>query len=91
MPKKINSGPAMSQGRMIYMLELVRGSSHIASTCKPETLDLAIREVLEEFRQLHGLPGLRVFRELLAQDVDKRGNIAAAFAVRDFSSTKWSI
>jgi hypothetical protein len=91
MPTKINSGVAMAQGRVTYMLEVVRGSSHIASTRKPETLNRAIEEVLEEFRQLHGVPGLSVFRELLALDVEKRGNQAAAAAIRSFSSRESTI
>ena len=91
MPKKINSGVAMAQGRVTYMLELVRGSSHIASTRKPETLNRAIEEVLEEFRQLHGVPGLSIFQELLAHDVGKRGNQGAASAVRSFSLGEWTI
>ncbi|KXU84312.1 hypothetical protein CI15_26875 [Paraburkholderia monticola] len=66
------------------MLELVRGSSHIASTRKPETLNHAIAEVLEEFSRLHGVPALGVFRELLAQDVERRGNQGAASAIRIF-------
>ncbi|PCE27054.1 hypothetical protein BWP39_09705 [Paraburkholderia acidicola] len=85
MPKKSISGAAMALGRMTYMLELVRGSSHIASTRKPETLNGAIAEVLEGFCQLHGVPGLGVFREILAQDVGRRGNLGAASAVRSFS------
>ncbi|MFM0041060.1 hypothetical protein PQR05_09610 [Paraburkholderia sediminicola] len=85
MPKKTISGTAMAQGRVTYMLELVRGSSHIASTRKPETLNHAIAEVLEGFHQVHGMPGLGVFRELLAQDVERRGHRGAASAVRSFS------
>jgi hypothetical protein len=84
MPKKAISGAAMALGRVTYMLELVRGSSHIASTRKPETLNRAIAEVLEEFSQLHGVAALGVFRELLAQDVERRGNQGAASAIRSF-------
>ena len=85
MPKRAFAAAALAQGRVAYMLELVRGSSHIASTRKPETLNHAIGEVLDGFRQLHGVPGLGVFRELLAQDVERRGNQGAASAVRSFS------
>jgi hypothetical protein len=84
MPKKPISRAAMTLGRVTYMLELARGSSHIASTRKPETLNHAIAEVLEGFRRLHGEPGLGIFRELLAQDVERRGNQGAASAVRSF-------
>ncbi|ASL42166.1 hypothetical protein bAD24_I01660 [Burkholderia sp. AD24] len=91
MVKKISSGVVMAQGRVTYMLDLVRGSSHIASTLKPETLNSAIAEVLEGFRKSHGRPDLKVFRELLAQDVEKRGNQGAASAVRAFNSGEWPI
>ncbi|WP_188131174.1 hypothetical protein [Paraburkholderia panacisoli] len=90
MLKKTISGTAMTLGRVTYMLELARGSSHIASTRKQETLNLAIAEVLEGFSQLHGVPGLGVFRELLAQDVERRGNQGAASAVRSFDPREWT-
>lgn len=91
MRKKINSGVALVQGRVTYLLEVARGSSHIASTLKQDTLNRAIAEVFEGFRQVHGIPGLSVFRELLAEDVEKRGNQGAASAVRHFSIREWTI
>ncbi|CAB3650269.1 hypothetical protein LMG24238_01102 [Paraburkholderia sediminicola] len=90
MLKKTISDAAMALGRMTYMLELARGSSHIASTRKPETLTGAIAEVLEGFCKLHGVSGLCVFREVLAQDVERRGNLGAASAVRSFSQEEWT-
>jgi hypothetical protein len=84
MPKKNNAVVALAQGRMTYMLELARGSSHIASTRKPETRDRAIADVLEEFRKVHGAQALDVFRELLAQDTERRGHAEAGAAVRHF-------
>ena len=74
MPKKNMAGATMARGRVTYMLELARGSSHIASTRKAETLNRAIAEVLNGFCQVHGLQALGVFRELLALDVEQRGN-----------------
>lgn len=84
MSKKNRADAAMAQGRVIYMLELARGSSHIASTRKPETRDRAIAEVLEGFVEVHGLQRLDIFRELLAEDTDRRGHLEAAAAVRHF-------
>jgi hypothetical protein len=84
MSKKSRTDAAMAQGRAIYMLELARGSSHIASTRKPETRDRAIAEVLEGFGEVHGLQRLDIFRELLAEDTERRGHLEAAAAVRHF-------
>jgi hypothetical protein len=78
------TGAAMAQGRVTYMLEVVRGRSHITSTRKPETLTRAISEVFERFRQFHGMSGVGLFRELLVEDIERRGNQGAATAVRDF-------
>jgi hypothetical protein len=84
MSKKDRTDAALTQGRLIYMLELARGSSHIASTRKPETRDRAIAEVLEGFGEVHGLQRLDIFRELLAEDTERRGHLEAAVAVRHF-------
>jgi hypothetical protein len=84
MSKKNRADAAMARGRMIYMVELARGSSHIASTRKPETRDRAIAEVLEGFSKVHGLQRLDIFRELLAEDTERRGHLEAAVAVRHF-------
>jgi hypothetical protein len=71
MPKKNIAGAAMARGRVTYMLERARGSSHIASTRKPETRDRAIAEVLAGFGEIHGLLFLDTFRELLAGDIHR--------------------
>jgi hypothetical protein len=86
MAKKTISGAAMALGRLTYLLELAMSSSHMASTRKPETLNHAIAEVLEEYHQLHGVPGLGVFRELLAQDVERRANQDAVSAIRSYAA-----
>ncbi|MFM0041062.1 hypothetical protein PQR05_09625 [Paraburkholderia sediminicola] len=86
MLKKNITGAAKAQGRVSYMLELARGSSHIASTRTPQTLNRAITEVLDGFCQVHGLHALDVFLELLALDVGQRGNRDAALAVSSFAS-----
>lgn len=85
MRKKIITDSMMAQGRTFYMLELARGSSHIASTRSPETLNRAIAEVLNGFSQVYDPQALGVFRELLALDVEQRGNQDAALAVRCFA------
>jgi hypothetical protein len=82
MPKKNNVDAAMAHGRVAYMLELARGGSHIASTRSPETLNCAVAEVLNGFSRVYGSQALGVFIELLALDVEHRGNINAALAVR---------
>lgn len=85
MRKKIITDSMMAQGRTFYMVELARGSSHIASTRSPETLNCAITEVLNGFSQVYDPQALGVFRELLALDVEQRGNQDAALAVRCFA------
>ncbi|REE18355.1 hypothetical protein B0G71_1363 [Paraburkholderia sp. BL27I4N3] len=85
MPRKNIIEATLTQARLTYMLELARGSSHIASTRTPETLNRAITEVVDGFCQVHGLQALGIFRELLALDVGHRGNQDAALAVRCFA------
>lgn len=84
MSRKTVSVTEMAQGRLVYMLELARGGSHIASTRRPETLSLAITEVIGGFHLLHSHHATAIFRELLAQDLEARGYNSAASAVRDF-------
>lgn len=67
--------------RTTYSMELARGSSHIASTLSPETRRVAIAEVLDEFAALHGADKLAIFRELLAESLEKRDRHDAAQAV----------
>jgi len=86
MPKKsITDDALLARGRIVYTLELARGSSHISSTRSSPTLKSAIAEVLGEFCEAHGSQSLGVFVELLARDVEQRGNQAAALAVRCFA------
>jgi hypothetical protein len=72
------------QYRSNYVLELARGSSYIASTLSPESLHAAIAEVLRDFTLQYGDDALPLFRELLAENLEDRGNHAAAQAVWDF-------
>lgn len=73
--------------RSIYLIELARGSSHIASTLSPQTQRIAIAEVMDEFREQHGADKLVVFRELLAESLEKRNEPSAAQAVLNFEPT----
>lgn len=72
--------------RSTYLVDLARGSSFIASTLTPATQRAAIAEVLEEFRTQHGVEKLLIFRELLAESLEKRQNPLAAQAVLSFES-----
>ena len=72
------------QYRSIYVLELARGSSYIASTLSPGSLHAAIAEVLRDFTLQYGEDALPLFRELLAESLEDRGNDGAAHAVWDF-------
>lgn len=86
MSKKNRAGAAMARGRLIYMLELARGGSHIASTRTPQSLSRAITEVLDGFCQVHGVAARGVFQALLALEVGQRGHPEAALAVSAFVS-----
>ncbi len=70
--------------RVMYVVELARGGSHIASTLTEATLQTAVAEVVNEFLQQHGKERLSVFRELLADRLDERQRPEAASAVRRF-------
>jgi hypothetical protein len=70
--------------RSVYLMELARGSSHIASTLSSQTQRIAIAEVLEGFCTHHGADKLVIFRELLAESLEKRNQPIAAQAVLNF-------
>ncbi|MEW9580380.1 hypothetical protein ABQJ48_02040 [Paraburkholderia sp. DGU8] len=70
--------------KSVYLVELARGSSHIASTLSPQTQRIAITEVMDEFRARYGADKLVVFRELLAESLEKRNEPSAAQAVLNF-------
>jgi hypothetical protein len=86
MRKKNRADATMAQSRLIYMLELARGSSYIASTRTPQSLNRAITEVLDGFCQVYGSAARGVFQELLAREVGQRGHREAALAVSVFAS-----
>lgn len=73
--------------KCLYVVELARGSSHIASTLTSATLQVAVAEVMNEFVQQYGKETLSVFRELLADRLDERQSPEAASAVRRFGRT----
>jgi hypothetical protein len=87
MLKKKMSDARMARSRVLYMLELARGSSHISSTRSPDTLNVAISEVLNEFVDLYGADELEIFQELLALEIEQRGNSNAAQSVRYYRHT----
>jgi hypothetical protein len=68
-----------------YLVELTRGRSHIASTLSEETRHSAIAEIFEEFSRQHGADKLAVFRELLAESLERRDHPSAAQAVLKFA------
>jgi hypothetical protein len=70
--------------RSMYLMELARGSSYIASMLNPATQRVAIAEVLDEFRMQHGADTLLIFRDLLAENLANRDNRSAAQAVIGF-------
>jgi hypothetical protein len=83
-PRKISRHADKKLYRSAYLMELARGSSYIASTLTPATQRAAIEEVLQEFRAQHGAEKLFIFRELLAESLEKRQNPHAAQAVLTF-------
>lgn len=68
--------------RYIYMAELARGSSHIASTLSVASRDAAIVEVVIDFQRAYKQANVAVFLELLAQALQKRQHDEAAAAIR---------
>jgi hypothetical protein len=73
--------------RSVYMLDLARGSSHIASAMSVAPQRTAIDEVMREFGQRHTGGDLCGFLQLLAEDLEKRGKVASAAKVRDLVRT----
>ncbi|MDR6485418.1 hypothetical protein [Paraburkholderia terricola] len=88
MPKGKSRGDAMispTAARAIYFLELARGCSHVSSMLTPDTRTRAITEVIGEFRNLYGDEDVAQFKELLAEDLERRGKGDAALEVRGFT------
>ncbi|MDR6449708.1 hypothetical protein J2794_005846 [Paraburkholderia terricola] len=50
----------------------------------PDTRTRAITEVIGEFRNLYGNEEVALFKELLAEDLERRGKGDAALEVRGF-------
>lgn len=70
--------------RYLYMAQLARGGSHIASTLTAATRKLAIGEVVREFCEQNPTGNVPIFLELLAESVKKRADSDAAAAVREY-------
>lgn len=73
----------IDSSRSIYMLDLARGSSHVASATFVASQRIAIDETIREFGQRHTRGNLHAFLQLLADDLEKRGKPAPAATVRD--------
>jgi hypothetical protein len=90
MPSKLKHGhkrglyAEMARYKSIYLIELARGSSYIASTRSPVTQRIAITEVFQEFHLQYGADKVLIFRELLAESLKQRDNLLAAQAVLSF-------
>ena len=87
MPRESTGSRTSAHARAAYVLELARGCSYISSTLTPDTRKRAVAEVLGEFRKLYGDQKLAVFRKLLVEDLQRRGQRDAASAVVDFKFT----
>ncbi|CAB3788463.1 hypothetical protein LMG28688_02694 [Paraburkholderia caffeinitolerans] len=81
--KKGNSRRVASAAcRQLYMAELARGGSYIASTLSVTSERAAVLDVVREFCGRYGSNDLTVFMELLAQVLEGRNRAAAANVIR---------
>lgn len=81
--RKANSkGVASAACRQLYMAELARGGSYIASTLSVTSERAAVLDVVREFCGRHGSNDLAVFMELLAQILEGRNRPTAASVIR---------
>lgn len=81
--KKGNSrGVASAACRQLYMAELARGGSYIASTLSVTSERAAVLDVVREFCGRYGSNDLTVFMELLAQVLEGRNRATAANVIR---------
>ena len=74
--------PGDSEHRLAFKVELARGASHIASTLTPASMTAAVAEVLDQFVVDRGAGGFDTFRLLLAEDLENRGCVRGAEAVK---------
>lgn len=75
-------GVASAACRQLYMAELARGGSYIASTLSVASERAAVLDVVREFCGRYGSNDLAVFMELLAQILEGRSRPAAASVIR---------
>ncbi|CAM2164091.1 conserved hypothetical protein [Paraburkholderia sacchari] len=85
-PKKPRHGGGYHY-ESVWLLELARGASHIASMLSAETLEAAVHEVMQEFVAAQGGEELDAFCWLLAERLEKRGCAAGAARVREFDAS----
>lgn len=69
--------------RQLYMAELARACSHIASTLGPDSRNRAIAEVVNDFSR-NSTGNVLAYLQLIADDLKKRQATEAAQAVLDF-------
>ncbi|HTR07335.1 MAG TPA: hypothetical protein VMJ11_11915 [Paraburkholderia sp.] len=84
MKKGKSKSVASAAYRQLYMAELARGGSYIASTLSDASERAAVLDVVKEFCGRYGSRDLAVFMELLAQTLEGRNRPAAASAIRRF-------
>ena len=75
-----------SQHRLAF--KVARGCSHIASTLTPASMSAAVTEVLDQFIADRGAVGFDAFRLLLVEDLEKRGCLQGAEAVKVYVQKK---
>ena len=82
MRKGKSKSVASAAYRQLYMAELARGGSYIASTLSVTSEQAAVLDVAREFCGRYGNNDLAVFMELLAQILEGRNRSAAASVIR---------
>lgn len=84
--KAVSRAQRMLGCQRLYMAEIARAGSHIASTLSALSERAAITDVASDFRNRYGSDDLDVFLELLAQTLENRLRSRAATIVRCFNT-----
>lgn len=74
----------MALYKILYMAQIARASSHIASTLSENSRYAAIAEAVTEFREHNPEADLSVFLELLADNIRERHGVEIAASVVRF-------
>lgn len=84
MPSKRNTRTKdLAAYHFIYMADIARGGSHIASTLSATSQQSAIDEVIRDFCVHNAPDNLHLFLELVAENLERRGAMRAAVMVRE--------